>query len=281
MQQATNPPLGLSSSPFRSFEEALEYGRRYVAEKTPEQRTQERVDAFNATEGDVDGACEICRRKGLVSFVQNGGEYIRPCDCMVIVRTKRAIEQSGLSGLMDSYTFDAFAPEKPWQQAIKDAAMRYVDQCEGNWLFIGGQVGSGKTHLCTAVVGELLNRGYPARYMLWRDESVRLKAAVNDAESYDAMIRQLKTVRVLYIDDFLKTKPREEPTAGDLNLAFEILNYRYNDANLITVISSERDVNAIIDIDEAIGSRIRQRARNFTLIVGADRSKNYRVGATS
>ena len=42
-------------------------------------------------------------------------------------------------------------------------------------------------------------------------------------------------------------------TQGDINIAFEIINYRYiND--LITIISSELLLDEIINIDEATGS---------------------------
>ena len=44
-------------------------------------------------------------------------------------------------------------------------------------VFIGGQVGAGKTHLCTAMVGEFLKRGISAKYMLWRDDALKLKAS--------------------------------------------------------------------------------------------------------
>ena len=48
---------------------------------------------------------------------------------------------------------------------------------------------------------------------------------------------------------------------GDLNVAFELLNARYN-ARKRTIISGERTIGAIMDIDEAIGSRIYERSKN-------------------
>ena len=52
-------------------------------------------------------------------------------------------------------------------------------------------------------------------------------------------------------------------TDADINLAFEILNARYNDPMLRTVISSELPVEKILAIDEAVGGRIVERARGF------------------
>ena len=67
------------------------------------------------------------------------------------------------------------------------------------------------------------------------------------------------------------------PTQADVNLAFEIINYRYNDPQLITVISCERDVTELLDIDEAVGSRIYQRTKKYNISVSADNKKNYRL----
>ena len=115
-----------------------------------------------------------------------------------------------------------------------------------------------------------MKQGLETRYMLWRDVSVRAKAVVNDEEAYQNVVNPLKKVPVLYIDDFLKTgKTRDrsgrrvltDPTVGDVNLAFEIVNARYNDSRLLTIFSSELSIQDILDIDEALGSRIIQRSK--------------------
>ena len=114
-----------------------------------------------------------------------------------------------------------------------------------------------------------------ARYMLWRDDAAKLKAMVNDREYGEAMSR-LKQVDVLYIDDFLKTPPGTSPTAGDINLAFELLNHRYNSGRL-TVISSEKTIDDIIRVDPALGSRIFEASRGHGVIIGEHPGRNYRL----
>ena len=91
----------------------------------------------------------------------------------------------------------------------------------------------------------------------------------------------LKTVAVLYIDDFFKPSRDESgqkrpPTAGDINIAFDILNYRYVN-NLPTIISTERTIDELLDIDEAIGSRIYQRTKGYCFSFRENRSRNYRL----
>ena len=105
--------------------------------------------------------------------------------------------------------------------------------------------------------------------MLWRDESVKLKATVNDAVQYEKMMQELKTVEVLYIDDFFKIGQMDggmqKPTAADISLAFEILNYRYNHADKVTIISSESTLEEIFAIDAAVGGRIGERSMGYAI----------------
>ena len=64
--------------------------------------------------------------------------------------------------------------------------------------------------------------------MLWQDEITRLKANVMDELAHEKQMRQLKTVDVLYIDDFFKPIVRDgvpgRPTDADIRLAYELIN---------------------------------------------------------
>jgi DNA replication protein DnaC len=112
--------------------------------------------------------------------------------------------------------------------------------------------------------------------MRWRDESAKLKALVNDAIEYSRLIRELKKVEVLYIDDFFKVQRGQQPTPADINLAFEILNYRYAN-KLQTIISSEKTLDDILLIDDAVGGRIYELAKGFGMSLAYDKSKNFRL----
>ena len=145
-------------------------------------------------------------------------------------------------------------------------------------IFITGN--SGKTHICTAICREFLLAGKQVVYMLWRDDIVKLKGFVNDAEAYEPLIDRFKKADVLYIDDLFKTgkttdQTMQKPTPADINAAFEIVNYRYNNPELLTIISSELSEDELLDIDEAIGGRIFERAKTIT--IARDRARNYRI----
>lgn len=248
-----------------------------------EEYEQHKCGWMNEEVGTLSGYdCPDCMNRGGSYLRRDGYTVFCVCHCAEIRKSLRNIAKSGLSDLMEICTFDNFDDTEPWQKPIKQSAKAYLTDHTGKWFYIGGQNGAGKTHICTALVGELLKIGKSARYMLWKDESVRLKASVNDDDTYYSLIEPLKTVDVLYIDDFFKMQRGENgapkpPTPADVNIAFEILNYRYNNPKAITVISTEYDIDELMDIDEAVGSRIYQRTKDYCKFIGRDKAKNYRT----
>lgn len=253
------------------------------------ERLQEQCDSQNREPGKLSGYdCPDCLNRGFSWMVRDDEVVQRICHCTEIRASLRRIQNSGLSDLLGECTFQAYNDDLPFQQRMKDTALKFVADCtNGKWFYAGGQVGAGKTHICTAIVGQLLNAGKSARYMLWRDDVVQLKACVNNDVEYSRLINPLKTVDVLYIDDLFKT-PRvwdeklgdyvvKPPSPGDINVAFELLNFRYINKHLVTIISGERNMNELMDIDEAVGSRIYERTKEYCMIVPRKSEYNYRM----
>ena len=177
--------------------------------------------------------------------------------------------------MLKKYSLSKYIAEEEWQKNILLKAKKFITNPSG-CFYIGGQPGSGKTHICTAIVNSLIREGNAARYMLWREASVEIKGIITESEPYFEAVNVYKKAPVLYIDDFLRNR-REWPTNADINLALEIINYRYNNNELITLISSERSIDEICDIDTALGSRIMEMAKENCITVEPDNNKNYRL----
>lgn len=255
--------------------------------RTPEEIEQARADNFNRSPGDlneVDGYdCQVCHNKGVIMLVvAPSGRWstaTKDCKCMKTRKTIRQMQRSGLKNVIRDLTFSKFEAAEAWQQTLKQAAMDYAANPTG-WFYIGGQSGIGKSHLCTAICREFLLAGREVKYMLWRDEINQLKGVFADVDAHNKLMDTYKRVEVLYIDDLFKTgrdkdnKP-QRPTAADINVAFEIINARSLDPKLLTVISSECTTNDLLDIDEATGGRICEKAQVFS--IAPDRAKNYRL----
>jgi len=237
------------------------------------------AEAFNAMLGKLTGYdCPFCCNKGQIAVIDGKTWYVTRCSCRATRAMLKRLEASGLGNLFDKCTFSSFIPQDSWQQQILQGVKQFTDtEPQHSWLFLGGQPGAGKTHLCTAAVGEYLRNGKNVRYMLWVDDSAKLKATVNEYEAYGVEIEALKKVDVLYIDDFFKTEREKTPTTADIRLAFEILNYRYNTQGLITIISTEYFSNGLLKIDEALGSRIIQRSKGFIFEIDDAEGRNHRL----
>ena len=241
---------------------------------------QLKVNSYNKLEDAPDQYynCPKCKNKELIAVLDEDGKFTTVlCDCKIKRQSIKRAEKSGLKQLLDLKTLDSFATTESWQETIKNKAAHYTKQHNGSWFYIGGQKGSGKSHLCTAMVGEFINQGKDALYMLWRDKVVELKANVNNFELYDKLMNELKNIDVLYVDDFYKTDSENKPTQADKNIAFELLNYRYNNPDSITIISSELQMQDLLAVDEAVGSRIYERSKGYQINISPDLRKNYRL----
>lgn len=200
---------------------------------------------------------------------------IQDCECVEIINAMKKVKNSGLEKAVENYRFDNFFTDSQWQEKLKKAAEAFAANPEG-WFFVGGQSGAGKTHVCTAICASLLRRGQDVIYCQWRPESVKLKGCINESDEYCNLIAKYKKARVLYIDDLFKGANTKGPTTADIGILFEILNHRYlND--MTTIISSEYLITEIIEFDEAVGSRIAEKSRDYLISISKSREKNYRL----
>lgn len=274
---------------------AKKYFEQIKAEQmSTEERMRKKAETYNRSRGELDAidgyCCPICLNRGHTCEIYvgaNGCQYetYPECKCMGVRRSIYRMKQSGLEDSIKRCTFDRFDVKAEWQRRMKETAQRFCRDDDGakagGWLFIGGAVGSGKTHICTAVSRELLLSGRPVQYMTWPSESTKIKAVINDDEDYCHAINRFKSIDVLYIDDFFKpVKDRDgttlPPTAADVRLAYEIINHRYI-GHMTTILSSERYLSELEDIDMAISSRISERARGYCMTLERVKSMNYRI----
>lgn len=257
-----------------------EYVKQKIAGTTcpPPLTVEQQIDRMNAVvsalpEGwHIGDSCPVCHEKGYIVYPRDGVPYTRECECMKRRRSERRLRQSGLQNLVERYTLETYKPDIGWQRDALRKAKAYIAEPNG-WFVMSGQPGSGKTHLCTAIAYKFIEAGKDVVYMRWREDAPRLKALVNERDEYEREMRKYKTADVLYIDDFWKTSKGGQPTEADVNLAFELLDTRYGNKKLITILSSEKTIEQMCDIDEAVGSRIYERGkRNYIVASG-----NYRL----
>lgn len=223
--------------------------------------------------------CPKCKNRGTIPRIDDDRIVYRVCDCRDIRLTMEAMAKSGLKDVMENYTFARFEENEPWQKAAKKAAVDYAEDPKG-WFFICGQSGSGKSHLCTAIAREVMLKGKKLVYMPWREDATAIKSMKGDDPRRETRLTEIKSAPVLYIDDLLKTAAgldgRTVPTNADINLAFEIINYRYL-SDLPTIVSTELYPEELTAIDEATAGRILEKAKGKVLRITRDKRRNYRL----
>ncbi len=280
--------LILKSAPSASFSEPL----------TIRDRMQEHADSYNATVGTLDAddgyRCERCKNRGNTMVIIDGPcedappvETVVTCSCMKTRQALRRMARAGFRNVIDRYTFASYLTDEDWQRIIRDSAKRFCEDTANNWFFIGGQSGAGKSHVCTAITAHYIRQGADAEYMLWQEDIDRIKAAATDGAELERLMKRLKTVPVLYIDDLFKcgegSGARENQfSQADIRRTFEILNSRYLNPQLVTIISSEKSAEELVRIDQALAGRIVERASNggrlpYFISIGPDVKKNWRL----
>lgn len=223
--------------------------------------------------------CDICKDVGWLTKMDGGYEFTYPCECTIKKQMIDSLERSGITeDVLHKQTFETFKVDADYQKLMKNKAMGFCNQKENTFFFVGGQVGCGKTHICTAICKLHYDLAQPFYYVMYGDVVNKLKALAMDEENYSNYLNSLNKVKVLFIDDLFKGKGKSNDgiTDADVKHLFKIINNRYL-SNKVTIISSERTLQEVLLIDQGIGSRIKEKCGEFAVSIGDDIKRNYRL----
>ncbi len=165
------------------------------------------------------------------------------CSCLREALIKATIASSGMGLLLEKQSFDNFDPER-YDGKAKDTMKRTLELAKsyvksfpkerGNLLLIG-KTGTGKTHISSAIAGEIIRSGYDVIYDSvqnivrdFEDEKFRSGYGVRDNPTSRYLDCDL-----LIIDDL----GTEFGSAFTVSCLYNLLNTRQNRA-LATIIST-------------------------------------------
>lgn len=227
--------------------------------------------------GDVKYECDTCKDCGFIALDLEG-QYkaaidvpsslqvaIRICNCKIQEGIRTNMKHSGLDlSEYDKKTLKAFKTKDAESKAMKELALKFLADYNATGIGYFGKSGTGKTHICIAILQELSLRGIQHRYFNYRADIQVLKQLKYNFEDYSKKMDDFKNCTVLYIDDLFKLAQnnRGELDQQELQIIFEIINTRYMN-NKTTIFSSELTVNEIKGIDEATGSRIFEMLKGY------------------
>uniref|UniRef100_UPI00406D3D23 DnaA ATPase domain-containing protein n=1 Tax=Cytobacillus sp. FSL W7-1323 TaxID=2921700 RepID=UPI00406D3D23 len=208
-------------------------------------------------------------------------ETIFDCSCAKKRQSRHLLKISELTDEFKRVTFRGFVTEgKP--QLIREAydcAIDYYKDYESikderqNSICLLGQPGSGKTHLLTALTNNLiLKKQVRVMYFPFVEGFNDLK---DDFALLEEKLNKMKRVDALYIDDLFKG--RSFPTDFQIEQMFAVINYRYLNFKPL-LISSEKTIDDLLDIDEGLGSRIKEMSKGYTVVIKGNRNElNHRL----
>lgn len=239
-----------------------------------------KAKTFNDTVGDLKYYdCPKCKNKGFIAKVvyipmyDDYEEVMTTCECK---RKRQALYRAAKSGLGDyiNKRFNDYEATEDWQKNVKAKTIEYCKSENNYWFVTTGQSGAGKTLISSIIANYLLlKQEKEVIYITWTDFISKLKRDMmgDNTDEVSDYLDNIKNVEVLYIDELLK-----KYNETDLRYIIEIINYRYTN-NLKTIISSERTIDELLDIDEATFGRVIEKADRFIINIPKDRKKNYRL----
>lgn len=205
------------------------------------------------------------------------GNNSKRCECFELTESRKLFDNSGIKD--ENYTFTNFVEWNEVSKKMKETATNYyksfsnIKDSRQNSIGFFGQVGSGKSHLTIALgLNILRQKKLSVVYFSYRDMITELKQNMLDEVFYKKQISKYQMAKVLLIDDLLKGKT----TDSDKNIMFEIINYRYIN-HLPIIISSEYNIDELLNFDEAIGSRIYEMCKDYLIGIEKDLKNNYRL----
>ena len=229
-------------------------------------------NSSSETEGNYD--CSRCKDTG---YIPIDNKTVRICLCQEQKRIEKLFKSSQITPAFRQKTLENYTTDKtPISKDMLQCGKLYLENYQtGAWLVLLGEPGSGKSHISLAVGNELIKQGVPTLYFQHVEGMKELVNLIREDKSVTDKISAMKQVDFLIWDDLFKPTGDKLPKPFQIETAFEVLNYRY--LNLLpTAINSERTAKELLEIDKAIGSRIIERGKGFT-VTAKGIENNYRL----
>lgn len=158
-----------------------------------------------------------------------------------------------------------FIIDKPWQQSVLHKLSKWNVK-DKNWILLSGGPGTGKTHLVSAIVNSLLSQGYEVMY-------ARFSEVMDSVRSRDySLMQACRCVPILFLDDLYKGNI----TPFELKETADLIDYRGVN-KMITLITTEKSPQELIETDQATTGRIIRNCNDFWAVFPRGLTADYRL----
>lgn len=219
--------------------------------------------------------CKLCKDTGYI-VIDN---IARPCQCVKVNnKLPEKLNKILLKDFnLEYYPKKAINPERSkdsyYDKAsilLHDVKVFVKELIEDNkyvkGLFITGPIGSGKTHLVSAIFNELKKKNVDVEFFVVPDLLEQGKADMFNENSGRDVFAKAKKANVLILDDL----GAHNYTPWIINQLYSLINYRLNNM-LTTIITTNLNLEDIdYRLDERIASRILELCSIYNLNVDTD-----------
>ena len=228
-------------------------------------------NSSSETEGNYD--CSRCKDTG---YIPIDNKTVQICPCQEQKRIEKLFESSQITPAFRQKTLENYTTDKtPISKDMLQCGKLYLENYKKGWLVLLGEPGSGKTHISIAVGNELIKQGVPTLYFQHVEGMKEIKNLIHEDKLLTGKINAMKQVDFLIWDDLFKPTGDKFPTPFTIDTVFDVLNYRCLN-ELPTAINSERTAKELLEIDKAVGSRIIEKGKGFT-VTAKGIENNYRL----
>ena len=219
-------------------------------------RQRERERAERAAFHGAGGVCFYCRDRGACDDCGRG-RRVRDEQRAAAIRERRVAMLKDIPPRCQQFSLDTYPyPRLPAYRAVRSFLASW-DEHRGCMLM--GTYGTGKTGLLVAMLREIAsgwadaNSTHRLRFLTGSDLMAFLRAGYNDdtRDRYEQRLAQLRTVRLLAIDDL----GAERPTDWVQEQFFTIVNYRYE--HLLPIFATTN--YGLQELAERLGERVLER----------------------
>lgn len=205
---------------------------------------------------------------------ENIREVIPGCILLKTREAQNLLKASDLGKRFSDKTFDNF--DYRLNKAAFEEARAYADTTDlfekrKNVRLITGGIGTGKTHLASAITNRFCERGIKVLFATYEQHLQRIRDEI-DSTSLKTYLEKMKTISVLVLDDVGK----ERRTDWTLRTLYSVINYRYEHMLPTIITTNLEDSEFFTWVGGDVASRlyetmfaIRTSGEDYRKIMGA------------